>query len=166
MKKTECYAGKIPRGPAIKVQFFVNEKEISEVRLLPNKPNAAFEWEIVTKDAPPRLAHLIERWVESYCKKRQPEVPLPIAIAGLPPYTTRVLYILRDVPLGVTLSYKELAEVTGNPMGARAVGSACGRNPCPLIIPCHRVLASKGLGGFSGGLEIKKALLDFEGIVY
>jgi methylated-DNA-[protein]-cysteine S-methyltransferase len=166
MNKSESCSGKIPRGPSIKAQFFVNDKEISEVRLSLSKPDAPFEWQIVSHDVAPRLAEVIARWVECYCKKRQPDVLLPIAIPGLPPYTTRVLYILHDVPFGVTLTYKELAEVSGTPQGARATGSACGRNPCPLIIPCHRVLASKGIGGFSAGLEIKKALLDFEGIAY
>ena len=65
--------------------------------------------------------------------------------------------------MGKTVSYQELATMTGHPKSARAAGSACGRNPCPLIIPCHRVITSAGkLGGFTAGLEIKKLLLAFE----
>ncbi len=72
---------------------------------------------------------------------------------------------LAKVPAGVTVSYAELARRSGNPAAVRAVGTACGRNPVPFLIPCHRVIASDGgLGGFSGGLDIKKALLKAEGI--
>ncbi|MDT8335557.1 MAG: MGMT family protein [Desulfurivibrionaceae bacterium] len=63
---------------------------------------------------------------------------------------------------GQTTTYGELAAVTGSPGGARAAGNACNRNPLPLIIPCHRVVAADGLGGFAGNLRIKRKLLDLE----
>lgn len=153
------------KGPSLKITFFVDERGIIEVKLELPKKNQGIEWDIRGSPVSPLLKGLIEKWVESYSKKRQPEVFLPVVLDGLPPYTTRVLSILRDVPFGISLSYKELAEITGNPEGARAVGNACARNPCPLLIPCHRVLATEGkIGGFSGGLEIKKTLLNFESI--
>ena len=66
---------------------------------------------------------------------------------------------------GKTQSYSEIAATIGKPKAARAVGSACGANPIPVLIPCHRVLAAnKKLGGFSGGLNWKRALLKREGI--
>jgi O-6-methylguanine DNA methyltransferase len=71
---------------------------------------------------------------------------------------------LTKIRLGETVTYAELAKRIGKPKAVRAVGSACGRNPLPFIVPCHRVVASNGgLGGFSGGLSIKKALLKAEG---
>lgn len=71
---------------------------------------------------------------------------------------------LQDIPTGQTLSYSAVAKVIGRPRAVRAVGSACGANPIPLLIPCHRVLASNGkLGGFSGGLDWKIRLLEMEG---
>jgi methylated-DNA-[protein]-cysteine S-methyltransferase len=153
------------RGPEIKVQFFVNEKGITKVNLLSSMRSDGLEYEIIGERSSRHVIDLVEKWMEAYSKGRQPKVVLPIVLDGLPPYTTRVLSILRDLPLGVTLTYQELAEVTDNPLGARAVGNACARNPCPLIIPCHRVLAKGGrLGGFSGGLDIKRILLNFEGI--
>ncbi len=69
---------------------------------------------------------------------------------------------MTDIPYGSTASYGEIAEYIGRPRSARAVGTACGCNPIPIIIPCHRVVASDGLGGYSGGLAIKKKLLEIE----
>lgn len=73
---------------------------------------------------------------------------------------------LRTIPAGKTLTYGQLAQRLGS--GARAVGNACRANPCPLVVPCHRVVAAKGLGGFAGArsggkLEIKRWLLRHEG---
>jgi len=70
---------------------------------------------------------------------------------------------LRQIPYGETISYKELAERVGNPAGTRAVGAANGRNPLPIVVPCHRVIGSDGsLTGFGGGLATKKWLLELE----
>ena len=77
-------------------------------------------------------------------------------------FTTKVLFYLRSIPYGSTVSYLEVAKNIDNNNAARAVGNACGKNPLPLLIPCHRVVASKGLGGFGGGLERKKFLLNLE----
>ncbi|MFO7605968.1 MAG: methylated-DNA--[protein]-cysteine S-methyltransferase [Desulfurivibrionaceae bacterium] len=63
---------------------------------------------------------------------------------------------------GETITYGELAAAAGSPGGARAVGNACNRNPLALIIPCHRVVAANGLGGFAGDLRIKRKLLELE----
>ena len=155
------------KGPSLNIKFFADERGIIEIKLSGSERDKGIEWQIIGSQRSSLLEGLIERWIESYSKKRQPEVDLPIVLDGLPPYTTRVLSILRDIPFGISLSYKELAEITGNPLGARAVGNACSRNPCPLVIPCHRVLAAEGkLGGFNGGEELKKTLLNFEKILF
>ena len=80
-------------------------------------------------------------------------------------FQRNVLTTLRKrVGPGKTISYGELAEVVGHPGAARAVGTAMARNPVPIIVPCHRVVGSNGgLGGYGGGLEMKKALLRLEG---
>jgi methylated-DNA-[protein]-cysteine S-methyltransferase len=68
------------------------------------------------------------------------------------------------VPRGQTVSYGELAARAGNPKAARAVGTACARNPVPIVVPCHRVVGSSGsLVGYAGGLERKERLLALEG---
>jgi methylated-DNA-[protein]-cysteine S-methyltransferase len=80
-------------------------------------------------------------------------------------FQRRVLQTLhKRVRAGQTISYGELAEVVGHPGAARAVGTAMARNPVPIVVPCHRVLASNGtLGGYGGGLEMKRGLLQLEG---
>jgi methylated-DNA-[protein]-cysteine S-methyltransferase len=77
-----------------------------------------------------------------------------------------VLTTLRELAgPGTTVSYGELAAIVGHPGAARAVGSVMARNPVPIILPCHRVLASDGtLGGYGGGLEMKRSLLRIEGV--
>lgn len=79
------------------------------------------------------------------------------------PFQQKVWKALLRVPAGKTVSYAALARNAGKPKAARAVGAAMGANPIPLIVPCHRVIASSGkLGGFGGGLPLKKKLLDAE----
>jgi len=74
-----------------------------------------------------------------------------------------VLHALQQIPYGETTSYAEIAERIGRPKAVRAVGAANGRNPIPIIVPCHRVIGSHGeLTGFGGGLDTKEALLRLE----
>lgn len=78
----------------------------------------------------------------------------------------RVWSALSRIPFGHTCSYRDIAISIGNPKAMRAVGLANGRNPLPIIVPCHRVVGAKGaLTGFRGGLETKKWLLEFEGVL-
>ncbi len=78
-------------------------------------------------------------------------------------FQRRVWAALRTIPAGTTWSYAELARVVGQPTATRAVGAANGRNPIALVVPCHRVIASDGtLGGYGGGLEMKRWLLRHE----
>jgi O-6-methylguanine DNA methyltransferase len=105
----------------------------------------------------------VRRWVEEYAEERQPTVDISLKINDLPPFTSHVLETLSDLPFGETTTYQELAVRAANPKGARAVGNACGKNPLPLFIPCHRVLRLDGsIGGFSQDPEVKRILLDFE----
>ena len=96
------------------------------------------------------------------------EVPAlpPLDLAGATPFRRRVWAELRRIPRGSTRSYGEVADELGKRRAARAVGGACGANPVPVLIPCHRVLAANGrLGGFSGGLDWKRRLLAIEGVL-
>ncbi len=94
---------------------------------------------------------------------------LPIDLSGVSAAACAVLNALhRDVPYGATVTYGQLATMSGAGIPARSVGSIMGVNPVPLLIPCHRVVAGDGLGGFSGGLTgegpaTKRWLLEFEG---
>jgi methylated-DNA-[protein]-cysteine S-methyltransferase len=79
-------------------------------------------------------------------------------------FTRRVLQCTARIPFGATRSYREVAEDAGSPRGYRAAGNALGSNPIPIVVPCHRVLASGGgLGGYTGGVEVKRLLLSIEG---
>ncbi|HEX7862829.1 MAG TPA: MGMT family protein [Verrucomicrobiae bacterium] len=81
-------------------------------------------------------------------------------------FRRRVWSILQQIPAGQTLTYSAVAARLGQPSASRAVGGACGANPIPLLIPCHRVLGSNdSLTGFSGGLHWKRRLLSLEGIL-
>jgi len=84
----------------------------------------------------------------------------------VPPFERAVLQALRRIPPGQVRTYGEIARTLGKPSAARAVGTACARNPLPLLIPCHRVVRSDGkLGGYSlrGGVALKRQLLEAEG---
>lgn len=78
-------------------------------------------------------------------------------------FEKKVWLALKEIPYGETRTYKWLAEKTGNPKASRAVGQALGRNPIPIVLPCHRVIESDGsIGGYSSGIDIKRRLLDME----
>jgi len=96
---------------------------------------------------------------------RPPPLP-PFDLSGGSKFRLRVWAELRRIPRGETRSYGEVAEEIGKRRAARAVGGACGANPLPVLIPCHRVLAANGsLGGYLGGLEWKRRLLAIEGVL-
>lgn len=78
------------------------------------------------------------------------------------PFALSVYQSMLNIKYGKTKSYSEIASGIYNPKACRAVGTACGNNPLPIIIPCHRVLAKNGIGGFSSGLSRKKFLLELE----
>lgn len=81
-------------------------------------------------------------------------------------FVNRVLRETARIPFGETRSYAEMAAGAGSPRAFRAAGSALGANPIPIVVPCHRVLRSSGaLGGYGGGLDVKRRLLELEGVI-
>jgi O-6-methylguanine DNA methyltransferase len=96
---------------------------------------------------------------------RAPQTLPPLDISGGTEFQKRVWRALRRIRAGETRSYGEIANSIGQPKAVRAVGGACGANPIPVFIPCHRVLAAnQEIGGFSSGLEWKRVLLQREGV--
>ncbi|MCX7770160.1 MAG: methylated-DNA--[protein]-cysteine S-methyltransferase [Proteobacteria bacterium] len=88
---------------------------------------------------------------------------IPVVLKNLSNFEIKVLNACRQIPYGCVVTYKELAKNIGNERAFRAVGNTLGKNPIPIIIPCHRVIGSDGkLHGFTGGLDIKKTLLTLE----
>lgn len=109
----------------------------------------------------------LEGIVRKYDKLKADAWPdLPLDTHALTPFTQTVLMtLLHTTPRGTWTTYKQLATACGSPRGARAVGGVMARNPWPLYIPCHRVLAaSMGWGGFGPGLALKQTLLSLEGV--
>jgi methylated-DNA-[protein]-cysteine S-methyltransferase len=96
-------------------------------------------------------------------KLKKFEIKPDIAHGNL--FQIKVWKKLLKVPYGWVITYGELAREIGKPNAARAVGNAVGSNPIPIIVPCHRVVASNGIGGYSSGIEIKKILLKIEGAI-
>jgi methylated-DNA-[protein]-cysteine S-methyltransferase len=97
---------------------------------------------------------------------RAAEVLPPLDLTGGTEFQQAVWRELRKISFGKTRSYGEIARAIGKARAVRAVGSACGANPVPVLVPCHRVLAAHGkIGGFGGGLDWKRRLLACEGIV-
>lgn len=92
------------------------------------------------------------------------DLPLDWQLSG--GFRRRVLRAIDRIPYGQTRSYTEMARSAGNERAVRAAGTACGSNPIPLVVPCHRVLRTGGaLGGYGGGLPMKRALLELEGVL-
>lgn len=112
-----------------------------------------------------QAAQEVRQLFSDYLHGRRPDFEYPIWPLFLESGTElqrRVWQCMAEIPCGVTRSYGELARQMGNVHLARAVGQACHRNPLALLIPCHRVVGSQGIGGFAGGLDLKKRLLGLE----
>jgi O-6-methylguanine DNA methyltransferase len=112
-----------------------------------------------------RLWHRItETALKAVLAGRAPRKFPPLDVVGTA-FQKSVWNALRKIPAGQTRSYGEVAQAIGRPRAVRAVGGACGANPIPVLVPCHRVLAAnKKIGGFSSGLAWKRRLLAREGV--
>jgi O-6-methylguanine DNA methyltransferase len=97
----------------------------------------------------------------NYLSGQSPRIDIPVGLSHLGNFQRRVLEEMQKIPYGKVKTYKEIAEALGS-KAYQAVGSACGKNPLMLIYPCHRVVASNGVGGFAHGLEMKLTLLELE----
>jgi len=109
-----------------------------------------------------RVLDQCERELEAYFKGELMKFSVPVDARGTP-FRERVWEVLRRIPYGVTVSYKDVAARMGSPKAVRAVGGANHNNPVSIIIPCHRVVGSNGsLTGYGGGMEAKRWLLEME----
>jgi len=99
--------------------------------------------------------------LERYFEGEVIEFSSDLDISHLSPFEQKVLVETKKIKYGRTITYSQLAKKI-DCGGARAVGNALGRNPIPIIIPCHRIVAKNGIGGYSAGIDIKKRLLEFE----
>jgi methylated-DNA-[protein]-cysteine S-methyltransferase len=126
---------------------------------LPNDSRAPLP---VGDDTPAVLKEAAAQLEEYFARGRR-EFDVPLGLDGTE-FQRDVWAELTRIPYGETMSYGELARRVGRPKGSRAVGQANGKNPIPIIVPCHRVVARAGIGGYGGGLPVKRALLALEGV--
>jgi len=107
----------------------------------------------------------ILRQLEDYLAGHRRRFEVPLDLSAGTPFQQTVWNALQAIPYGETRSYRDLAVAIGRSKAARAVGQAVGANPVPIIVPCHRVISADGsLGGFGGGISLKKKLLSLEGV--
>ncbi len=110
-----------------------------------------------------RVLHQAKQQLDEYFDGTRSRFDLPLAPAGTA-FQLTVWAQLNKIPYGDVRSYRDIAEAMGKPKATRAVGAANGRNPLPVVVPCHRVIGADGsLTGFAGGLERKRQLLALEG---
>jgi methylated-DNA-[protein]-cysteine S-methyltransferase len=108
----------------------------------------------------------VRRELDEYFDGRREHFELSLDWTLVGPFGRRVLGVATEIPYGGVLSYAQVATEAGSPRGSRAAGNALGANPIPIVVPCHRVLRSGGaLGGYGGGLQRKRFLLELEGAV-
>jgi methylated-DNA-[protein]-cysteine S-methyltransferase len=116
-------------------------------------------------EAPARLDE-VRRELDLYFDGKLTEFDLPIDWQLTGGFRGKVQRAINRIPYGQTRTYMDMARSAGNERAVRAAGTACGSNPIPIVVPCHRVLRSGGgLGGYGGGLPMKKALLKMEGVL-
>ncbi len=116
-------------------------------------------------EAPARLDEA-RRQLDRYFEGELREFDLPLDWRLSEGFRRRALRAVDRIPYGRTRSYMQIARSAGNERAVRAAGTACGANPIPIVVPCHRVLRSSGgLGGYGGGLPMKEALLEMEGVL-
>jgi methylated-DNA-[protein]-cysteine S-methyltransferase len=113
------------------------------------------------------LSNQVCAQLQEYFSGRQHTFDLPVDLSALTPFQRKVLAVTSRIPWGEVRHYQRVAQEMGRPKSSRPVGQALGRNPIPIVIPCHRVIASDGsLGGYCGksGLDLKRWLLRHEGV--
>ncbi|MBW1806831.1 MAG: methylated-DNA--[protein]-cysteine S-methyltransferase [Deltaproteobacteria bacterium] len=155
----------IAGGPLRRVWIAATQTEVVQVGLAGSKKRFIQELknQNYTPGGPDKWLAKAARQLTEYLAGKRRVFSLAVSLPAGPPFSRRVFQLLRKVPYGTTLTYQQLARRAASPKASRAVGNIMAANPLPLIIPCHRVVATAGLGGFGGGLKMKQALLDMEG---
>ncbi|HET7414297.1 MAG TPA: methylated-DNA--[protein]-cysteine S-methyltransferase [Arthrobacter sp.] len=140
------------------------------VRVAYPSQNHELVLEQLAAEISPRILHAPDRLqdasrqLDEYFAGRRRQFSLELDNRMSPGFRRSVLVRLQSIAYGSTVSYAELANMAGNPKAVRAVGTACGANPLPVVVPCHRIVRSDGTpGGYVGGAEAKQTLLKLEG---
>lgn len=144
--------------PVGTLKLFSNGQALTQI-LLPSQLTSADR----SEDNPDEFLHEACQTFQAWFAGDQPDLSVPCEFTTGTPFQREVWKELCRIPIGTTISYAELAIRVGRPAAVRAVGTANGRNPLPVIVPCHRVIGSDGsLTGYAGGTTMKQQLLDHE----
>jgi len=143
------------QSPVGILEIKIGDKAVTDLNILKKYPTAR------QHSTDPLMKEVCKQLGEYFAGKRK-TFDLPLAPQGTP-FQQTVWKKLQEIPYGQTISYSQEAKAIGHPKACRAVGSANGKNPIAIIIPCHRVIAANGsLGGYASGLDIKIQLLELE----
>ena len=132
------------------IEIVADEEALLQVHLVRELKN----------EVPNAVTMLTTQWLREYFAKKEPSWRPPLRFST--PFTQRVSEEVMELGFGEVASYSQIAKRIDKPKAARAVGQVMKKNPYMIIVPCHRVVAKGGLGGYNGGIEIKKQLLEFE----
>ena len=147
-------------SPIGNIEIIANELAIKRINFLRNK-----KLDVRNDLKKSKVLSSAVKQLKEYFTGKREFFDLPLFIKGTPMQQKVWMQIL-DIPIGKTSSYKDISKKIKKPNAYRAVGTAVGRNPLPIVIPCHRVIHSNGdITGFSGGNDIKMKLLKLEGVI-
>lgn len=154
-----------PVGP---LMIASSDKGVCEIAFGDNETEAQFLHHLRTRGFRPvqnqTAIAAVAQELSEYFRGERNHFEVPLDVSGVSLFTQAVLKATTEVPFGHLTSYRGIAERIGKPSATRAVGNALGRNPIPVIIPCHRIVRSdSSLGGYTGGIRIKERLLSLEG---
>lgn len=120
----------------------------------------------VSRGTAPRAVATAQKQLGEYFAGKRKEFHVTLAHVAATPFQREVWEALGDIPYGEVCTYAQVAFAIGNPRAMRAIGNANHANPWPIIVPCHRVVARHGIGGYGGGTDVKRYLLELEGVTY
>jgi methylated-DNA-[protein]-cysteine S-methyltransferase len=148
------------RGRLMAIKFDIEEKKIAhEVERLHDELRHRYALERDDE----RMAGVVRQVVE-YVDGKRTKFEIKLDLSFLTAFQQTVLLECARIPRGEVASYAEIARRVGKPLAFRAVGNTMRINPIPIVIPCHRVVGSDGIGGYGGGLAVKRQLLALEGV--
>jgi methylated-DNA-[protein]-cysteine S-methyltransferase len=158
---SSVYSGLLRDTPSGSIAVWVTRHGVRRIGAVSPEMIADGQWDA---DAHPTLRVALHQLGQYFDQKRE-RFHLPLDFSGATEFQKRIYERLTEIPYGRIVSYGDIADEMGDPGAARAVGQAVGANPLPIVVPCHRVVRSDGrLGGYSGGLRSKVALLAIEGV--
>lgn len=153
---------KIIKSPVGQLKIVVNDQNLLAILWDNERLNRVKLSEMIEENTNPLIIE-VEQQLNDYFSQNRTVFDLPFAYVTGTPFQQSVWKWLEEIPYGQTWSYKDIALKLNNPQAIRAVGSAIGKNPLSIIVPCHRVIGTNGqLTGFAGGTDRKQVLLDLE----